>query len=159
MQLEWGLLPRWWKPSGKRVKRSGYQRKCVNAVSEEVTEKPSYREAFKRRRCLMPASEFQEQADGAKALFHLPDRKAFMLAALWERWTGADEVVESCTMMTTAANAEVRSIGQDRMPLVFTTAAECARWLDPEIVERGPLEDLMRPLIDGALVRYAASGH
>src|SRR5215204_2226400 len=60
IRCQWGLLPAWWKPSGKRVKRTGFQRKCINAVSEEVAGKPSYREAFRRRRCLLPASEFFE---------------------------------------------------------------------------------------------------
>ena len=58
--MEWGFLPFSWKPSGQRTKRTGAQRKCVNAISEELESKPTYRAAFKSRRCLMPAMEFLE---------------------------------------------------------------------------------------------------
>jgi putative SOS response-associated peptidase YedK len=154
---EWGLLPSWWRPSGKRVSRSGFQRKCVNAVSEEITEKPSYREAFKRRRCLLPASEFAEQVGRRQFFFHFPERCTFMIAGLWEQWRGgADETVDSCTMLTTAANATVSAVGQDRMPVVFTTADECARWLDDGTDDLNRLRELCRPLADGELESYPA---
>src|SRR5262245_7169226 len=58
---QWGLLPAWWKPSDKTPKRGTFQRKCFNARSEEVDAKPTYRDAFKRRRCLVAADEFFEK--------------------------------------------------------------------------------------------------
>jgi putative SOS response-associated peptidase YedK len=139
---EWGLLPAWWKPSEKTPKRSTFQRKCFNARSEEIDVKPSYRDAFKRRRCLMPASEFMEHGH----YFHLPEHRTFALAGIWERWNGAGgEVVESCTMLTTEANAEVASVGQTRMPVVLTGEAAYAKWLNAELSNRAALESLFRP--------------
>ena len=78
-------LPFWWKPSDKTPKRTTFQRKCFNARSEDVDTKPTYREAFKRRRCLMPADEFFEKGH----YFHLPDHRPFAFAALWERGRAA----------------------------------------------------------------------
>ena len=153
--LQWGLLPRWWKPSGQRVKRSGFQRKCVNAVSEEVSEKPSFREAFKERRCLMPACEFAETVGREQWFFHRAERETFAIAALWERWRGGDdEVVESCTMLTTAANGTVSSVGHDRMPVIFTTPEQCSKWLSDASPSLELARQLMRPAADDLLQAY-----
>jgi putative SOS response-associated peptidase YedK len=132
-------------------KRSAFQRKCFNAKSETAHEKPTFRDAFKRHRCLMPASEFFEKGH----YFHLPERRTFAFAALWEKWRGEEGEVCSCTMLTTEPNAEVRGAGHHRMPVLLTSEEQYARWLDPEIVERGPLEELMRPLGDGVLACHA----
>jgi putative SOS response-associated peptidase YedK len=143
---EWGFLPGWWKPSDKTPKRTTFQRKCFNARSEEVDVKPTYREAFRRRRCLMPAAEFFELGHG----FHLAEHRTFAFAALWDRWRDGDgAVVETCTMLTTEPNEAVARVGHNRMPVIFTGEEEYGRWLDAEIVERSPLEDLMRPTPGG----------
>jgi putative SOS response-associated peptidase YedK len=149
---EWGLLPFWWKPSDKTPKRTTFQRKCFNARSEDVHAKPAYREAFKRRRCLMPVDEFFEKGH----YFHLSDHRPFAFATLWERWKCEDQVVDSCTLLTTVANELVLSVGNPRMPVMLTNEAEYARWLDPEIIERGPLEELLRPCAPGRLAKYEA---
>lgn len=139
---EWGFLPGWWKPSDKTPKRATFQRKCFNARSEEVDVKPTYREAFRRRRCLMPAGEFFELGHG----FHLAERQTFAFAGLWDQWRDADgEAVETCTMLTTEPNEAVAAVGHNRMPVVFTGEDEYSRWLDAEIAEHSPLEELMRP--------------
>ncbi|MBA3483061.1 MAG: SOS response-associated peptidase family protein, partial [Pirellulales bacterium] len=107
---------------------------------------PTYREAFRRRRCLMPAAEFFELGHG----FHLAEHRTFAFAALWDRWRDADgAVVETCTMLTTEPNEVVAAVGHNRMPVIFIGEDEYDRWLDPEIVERPPLEDLMRPTPGG----------
>ncbi len=153
---EWGLLPAWWKPSDKTPKRTAFQRKCFNARSEEVDVKPTYREAFKRRRCLLPADEFFEKG----YYFHLPEFRTFAFAGLWERWCGAEgEVVDSCTLLTTDANALVRAVGHPRMPVLLTGEAEYTRWLNPELTTRGGLEALFVPYDPAAMASYAASGH
>jgi putative SOS response-associated peptidase YedK len=150
---QWGFLPFWWKPTDKAPKCAGFQRKCINARSEDVHTKPSFREAFKRRRCLMPADEFFERGH----YFHFPDHRPFAFAALWERWKdGEGQAIDSCTLLTTTPNAEVKSVGHHRMPVLLTSEEEYRRWLDPEIVERGPLEELIRPMPDGALEHYPA---
>ena len=151
---QWGLLPAWWRPSDKTPKRTTFQRKCFNARSEDVDVKPSYRDAFRKRRCLMPADEFFERGH----YFHLPDHRPFAFAALWERWRGGgDEVVESCTLLTTEANELVRSVGHPRMPVLLTSEEQYARWLDPNVVARGPLEPLFAPADAQSMHMYAAS--
>jgi putative SOS response-associated peptidase YedK len=150
---EWGLLPLWWKPSDKCLKRSAFQRRCFNARSEDVHAKPTFRDAFKRRRCLMPADEFFEKGH----YFHLPGHRPFAFAGLWERWRGPEgEPVESCTLLTTTSNAEVQSVGHHRMPVLLTNEEQYRRWLDPEITNRAPLEKLMQPTADGVLEFYTA---
>lgn len=139
---QWGFLPAWWKPSEKTTTPAAFQRKCINARSEEVDAKPTYRDAFRRRRCLMPAEEFFERGH----YFHLADRRPFAFAALWESWRDAgDEVVESCTLLTTEPNEAVRAVGHNRMPVVLSDKTQYARWLDPERPERAAVEDLLTP--------------
>ena len=151
---EWGLLPFWWKPSDKTPKRTTFQRKCFNARSEDVHAKPTYREAFKRRRCLMPAEEFFERGH----YFHLSDFRPFAFAGLWERWRGGEgEVVDSCTILTTEPNELVRSVGHNRMPVLLTDEAQYAAWLNPETTERGPLESLFAPFDPALMSFYRAS--
>jgi putative SOS response-associated peptidase YedK len=142
LPAQWGFLPNWWRTTDKTPKRATFQRKCFNARSEEVHAKPTYRQAFGRRRCLLPGFEFFEKGH----YFRLADDRPFAFAGLWEEWRGADgEVVTSCTMLTTEPNALVAGIGHHRMPVVLHSAVAYEAWLDPEIVEREPLEDLMRP--------------
>ena len=145
---EWGFLPFWWKPSDKQPKRAAFQRQCFNARSETVDTKPAYREAFKRRRCLLPAEKFEEK----KHYFSFADERPFAFAGLWETWGKGDDAIETCTLLTTEPNEEIRSVGHHRMPVVLQTEEQYALWMNPEIVERGPLEELMLPLPDGSLV-------
>jgi putative SOS response-associated peptidase YedK len=141
---EWGFLPAWWKPSDKTPKRATFQRKCFNARSEEVDVKPTYRSAFRRQRCLMPAEEFFEKGHYFRLTGDEP--RPFAFAGLWDRWEGGDgELVESCTLLTTEANEIVAGVGHPRMPVVLRSEAEYGAWLDPERVERGALEALLRP--------------
>jgi putative SOS response-associated peptidase YedK len=139
---EWGFLPSWWKPSDKTPKRTAFQRKCFNARSEDVDAKPTYRDSFRRRRCLMPADEFFERGH----YFHLAEHQMFAFAALWDRWrSGEVETIETCTLLTTEPNDAVRSVGHNRMPVVLVGEDQYARWLNPEITERPDLEELLRP--------------
>jgi len=150
VQLRWGLIPRWAKdPSiGARM---------FNARAETVAEKPAFRVAYAKHRCLVPASGFYEwQASSAgKQPMHigLPDGRPFGMAGLYERWRSpADEVVDSCTIITTRASDALRPI-HDRMP-VIVAEAEHARWLDPANAE---LADLLEPWAGEALLAYPVS--
>lgn len=145
--MEWGMLPSWWKPSDKCKTRKTFQRRCFNARAETVHEKPSYRDAFKRRRCLVPVTHFEEKGH----YFSLTNQKLFAFAGLWESWQGAEEIVHSCTFLTTEPNAEIRSIGHHRMPIVLRTEEQYAAWLNPDIDSREPLAELLYPAIDGLL--------
>lgn len=100
-----------------------------------MAEKPSFRSAFKRRRCLIPATgfyEWQKTAGRYKQPFHLTlaDGRPFAFAGLWERWEKGASPVESCTIITTSANDDLQAI-HDRMPVILPEGAY-DQWLDPE---------------------------
>lgn len=138
--LRWGLIPSWADDPkiGNRM---------INARADGVASKPSFRAAFKRRRCLIPASGFYEwQArDRRKQPFHIaPDGGGLMaFAGLWEHWARNGELpIESCTIITTDANRALSSL-HDRMPVILTPA-EYDDWL-AESTPRDRLERLLRP--------------
>jgi putative SOS response-associated peptidase YedK len=137
---EWGLLPRWWKPSDKQIKRTAFQRSTFNARSETAAIKPTFRSAMKDRRCLVPFLEFHERDH----YFGTGEPMAF--AGLWESWLGEDGDVLSVTFLTTEPNGEVSSIGHDRMPLLLDTPEVRRRWLVD-----GADNELLKPFPDGVL--------
>jgi putative SOS response-associated peptidase YedK len=123
--LRWGLIPAWADDPtiGQRL---------LNARSETAAEKPAFREAFRKRRCLIPADGFFEwRAEKRKKqpyLFHRPDGRPFVFAGLWERKERLREPpLETCTILTTAANEVVRPF-HDRMPVILTPG-QAADWL------------------------------
>jgi putative SOS response-associated peptidase YedK len=128
--LRWGLVPYW----AKDVK-IGYT--MINAKSETIVEKAAFRDAFKSRRCLIPADGFYEWATlDAKTkqpyAIVMKDRSLFGFAGLWERWTdkASGEVVRSFTIITTTPN-EVCAPIHDRMP-VIVDPANYGKWLGEE---------------------------
>jgi len=125
--LRWGLIPSWAKDE-----KIGAQ--MINARSETIAEKPSFRSAFKQRRCLIVADGFYEwQKEGrARLPFHIRrrDGQPFAFAGLWERWRGGDGSLESCTIITTAANELLRPL-HERMPVILAPR-EYGAWLAPE---------------------------
>jgi putative SOS response-associated peptidase YedK len=139
--LRWGLVPAWSKGPDNRYS-------MINARAETVSTKPAYRNAFKSRRCLIPAEGFFEwkAEKGGKRpfLIHRTDSKPFVMAGLWEHWTGEEgQALESCTILVTDANALVRPI-HDRMPVILE-AAHIATWLDPANRDVETLLGLLRP--------------
>jgi putative SOS response-associated peptidase YedK len=125
--LKWGLIPSW--ANDAKIAAG-----CINARAETVTEKPAFRAAFKKRRCLILADGYYEWTGkpGKKQPwhFHLPNDAPFAFAGLWECWKpeGGDPI-ETCTIVTTAAN-EFSSKYHDRMP-VIVEADDFSQWLDP----------------------------
>jgi putative SOS response-associated peptidase YedK len=145
--LRWGLIPPWAKDA-----RIAYS--CINARGETVAEKPAFRAAFKARRCLIPASGWYEwQATGGKHKqpfhFRSTNGKPFAFAGLWERWDKGDAPVESCTVITTEANAVARPV-HDRMPVILAPA-NFAAWLDPR-TPAGNLDALLRPCPEEGMI-------
>jgi putative SOS response-associated peptidase YedK len=126
--LQWGLIPFW-------AKDATIGRKLVNARLDTLAAKPAYREAWHRRRCLIPASgfyEWSEPKDGRKRPYFIgPAAEPLLaIAGLWERWRApTGEKLETCVIVTTDANAQLASI-HDRMPLLIPRDAH-ALWLDP----------------------------
>ncbi len=125
--LHWGLIPSW----SKDRKISSH---LINARSETLSEKPSFRAAFKKRRCLIPATGFYEwqKTESGKHPYHIhrPDYSLFALAGLWEHWENQGETVYSCTIVTTAANELMQPI-HDRMPVVVERE-NYSIWLDKQ---------------------------
>jgi putative SOS response-associated peptidase YedK len=126
--LRWGLVPFWAKDAA-----IGYR--LINARAESLARKPAFREAVRRRRCLIPASgfyEWQGEKGGARQPFYVkPDAEPlFAFAGLWERWRApSGEPLETCVIVTTEATGTLAAI-HDRMP-VLVASEDHARWLDP----------------------------
>jgi putative SOS response-associated peptidase YedK len=159
--FRWGLVPSWAKdPSvGNRM---------INARAEGIADKPAYRRAVARRRCLIPADAFYEWQrrtgrDG-KPAGKLPyavrrrDGRPMALAGIWEVWRDKDDPdappVRSCAIVTTGANSLMAPI-HDRMPVVLEEA-DWAAWLDPA-TDMAAVEGLMKPAPDGVLEAYPVS--
>ena len=147
--VNWGLVPGWAKDPtvGNRM---------INARCETVAEKPSFQAAFRRRRCLVPATGFYEwQKTGGREKqpwhIHRPDDSPLAFAGIWERWEADDgSALETCAIITTAANSRMDPI-HHRMPVILEPA-DFPAWLDPEHDDRDRLESLMVPCPDEELV-------
>jgi putative SOS response-associated peptidase YedK len=151
--VRWGLIPYWAKDAS-----IGF--KTINAMSETAAEKPAFRDAMKRRRCLIPADSFYEwQRIGPKEKqpynFGMIDDSIFSFAGLWERWRDpAGEFIETCSILTTQPNALVAYV-HDRMPAILrpedydlwldrdmkdaTLAADCLKPFDPRLMKKYPV--------------------
>lgn len=149
----WGLIPSW-------AKDESMASKMINARSEGIDEKPAFRAAFKRRRCIVPASgfyEWQKQADGKQPMYiHLKDQPLLGFAGLWEVWRdpqGAEQ--RTFTIITTDANPFMKSI-HDRMPVILPPSAY-STWLAEGEVAAGELKPLLKPYDAGEMDAYPVS--
>ncbi|MBO1320863.1 SOS response-associated peptidase [Acanthopleuribacter pedis] len=153
--MRWGLIPHW----ARDIKIGA---KLANARSETLHEKPSFRTAFNRRRCLIPADGFYEwvAVKGRKQPYFIRrrDGNPLAFAGLWEVWVAADQSeLVSCTIVTTAANREMTPV-HHRMPVILEPG-QFDRWLDPDNQNPRSLCDLMRPMRDGGLVLQAVDDY
>ena len=139
-QMQWGLVPSWSKDPTIGTK-------LINARAETLAEKPSFRTAFKRRRCLIPADGFFEWKGekGHKQPFfiHLKSKRPFAFAGLWEQWEGVDGALVTCTIVTTSANELVSTV-HTRMPVILARS-DYGAWLDHSITEPARLLHLLAP--------------
>ncbi len=151
--LRWGLIPAW-------AKDPAIGSRTINARAETVAEKPAFRAAFRERRCLIVADGFYEwktEAGGKQPYrITLVDGGPFALAGLWERWAGppGGEAIESCTIVTTEANARLRAI-HPRMPVILAPGA-FDPWLDPA-TPGAEAQGLLGPYPSEALTYYRVS--
>ncbi len=151
--LRWGLIPSWAKDIGMGAK-------LINARAETVAEKPAFRSAFKRRRCLVVADGFYEwqRIDGKKQPFYfrMQDGQPFSFAGLWEQWQSPEkEQITSCTILTTEANELLQPI-HDRMPVVLDTKYYDL-WLDPQVQKPEALQQVLHPYPASAMTAYPVS--
>lgn len=151
--FRWGLVPSWSKgPS------SGAP--LINARSETLAIKPSFRPAFLQRRCLIPATGFYEWQGQGKAkqpmFIQAPDSELFAFAGLWEEWRSPDgSILRSCCIVTTEANDDICDI-HERMPVILRPEDEAA-WLAPSCQHIPKLQSLLQPYRNDALTFYPVS--
>lgn len=151
----WGLIPSW-------AKDPAIGSRMINARAETLTEKPAFRSAFRRRRCLIPADGFyewkQEPGSKRKTPMHIrmKDGAPFAFGGLWETWNSPDgSQILSCTIITTEPNTLMQSI-HNRMPLILPPAAYEA-WLQPGEAAVDHLLPLLQPFPAERLEAYAVS--
>ena len=147
--LRWGLIPSWMKQAPKDAR-------LINARADTVAVKPSFRAAFKRRRCLIPADGFYEwkKLDDRKQPYYIRsrDHKVFAFAGLWEHWEREGGAVESCAIITTDANALMRPI-HERMPVILDPR-DYGAWLGEVEVAPVKLAAMLAPPPDAKIEAY-----
>lgn len=151
----WGLIPSW-------AKDPDIGHRMINARSETAAEKPSFRKALEKRRCLIPASGFYEWKKTGTGkqpyLIRIANEPVFAFAGLWESWNAPEgDVWETCTILTTDANPFMKSL-HHRMPVILRQDDYDA-WLDPEPVTSETQSRLFEPLADVTLDAFPVSRH
>lgn len=150
--MSWGLVPSW-------AKDPSMASSLINARSETVAEKPSFRAAFRRRRCLVVADGYYEWKTENKLkqpyLIRQPSGLPFGIAGLWETW--GDSAWETCTLITTDANERLRPI-HNRMPVILEPDT-FSEWLDPKQENPAQLLPLLRPADPDRLLAEPVSRH
>ena len=141
-RFHWGLVPSW-------AKNTSMAKRLINARAETVAQKPSFREAFKCQRCLIPAEGFyewmQKKSGKIQVYFELPNGNPFAFAGLWDIWQnepGNPAGYQSCTIITTRSRGPVRKI-HHRMPVVLKPEVYDA-WLDSRIQDTNYLEQMLK---------------
>lgn len=152
-QMRWGLIPPWSKDA------SGAAR-MINARSETAATLPAFQDAFRFRRCLIPADGFYEWQGHGKnkqpCCFEVNEGDLFAFAGLWERWKGASgQWIKSCTILTTIPNA-VTSTVHDRMPAILKPT-DYDLWLDPGTTDPATVTDFLKPFDANAMRCYPVS--
>ncbi len=150
--LRWGLIPLWAKD-----KKTSF----INARADTLFQKPAFRAAVKRRRCLVLADGYFEwQTEGKQKTpyyFHMKDEAPIAFAGIWDCWKGEGTPLESCAIITTDANELSRPI-HDRMPVILR-GQEAEAWIDPGVEEPAALIELLRPYAADAMMRDLVGAH
>jgi putative SOS response-associated peptidase YedK len=143
--MRWGLIPSWTKDP-----QTGHH--MINARAESLADKPAFREAFRRRRCLVPADGFYEWQNGnvkrrQPFFIQRTDGQVMTLAGIWDPWVAADgQSILSCSIITVVANATVGAI-HNRMPAILEPS-DADRWLDESLCPADLLSLLRPPAVD-----------
>jgi putative SOS response-associated peptidase YedK len=148
----WGLIPHWSKEP--KTKYS-----TINARAESVAEKPIYREPFRHKRCLIPATGFYEwqRQDDIKIPHHIcmRDGGVFVFAGLWDHWEKEGAGFDSCSIIVTSANQLMQLI-HERMPVILPPS-EYDTWLDTSLTDKESLTQMLRPYSDAPMRAYPVS--
>lgn len=160
--FRWGLVPSW----AKDLKIGA---RMINARAETIAEKPAFRRAFARRRCIVPADGFYEWTGGGAGpkqphYIHRPDGEPYAFAGIWEQWRGPTgaaqdgteaEPIRSCAIVTTEANEPMSQL-HDRMPVILARA-DWETWLDPDQHDPELLGRLLVPASPELITFHAVS--
>lgn len=150
--LRWGLVPSW-------ADDVAIGNRMINARAETIAEKPAFRNAFKKRRCLILADGFYEWQKTGKTkqpyFIQLQGGRPFCFAGLWERWSKGEQPVESCTILTTEANRLMSTL-HDRMPVIISPE-NYDLWLDVAVQEPERLQPLLSPYPDAEMIARPVS--
>ena len=152
--LHWGLIPHW-------AKDPNIGSKMINARAESLAEKPSFRESFRKRRCLVLADGFYEWKKVPASNIKIPmyiklkSGRPFAFAGLWDTWGSGDEEIRSCTIITTSSNELVASI-HDRMPIILLPSDYLA-WIDSKETSPESLQGLLTPYPSEEMIAYQVS--
>jgi putative SOS response-associated peptidase YedK len=152
-RVRWGLIPSW-------AKNPSVGFKLINARAETAADMPSFREALRLRRCLIPADGFYEwKRHGKEKLpfcFTLLDEAVFAFAGLWDEWKSPPGLaIATCSILTTTPNRLMQDV-HDRMPVILERDAY-ERWLDPGLTRVAELQPLLKPYPAEAMRRYRVS--
>jgi len=149
--MHWGLIPSWAQSDHSRYS-------MINARAETVAEKPAFRNAFRHRRCLIPADgfyEWQEENGKQPYYIHQKNNETLVFAGLWEHWDGPQgECIDSCTIIVTDANSQLEQL-HPRMPLILTRE-NWGGWLSP-LTEPTRLKEMLSPYGKQDLAWHAVS--
>ena len=151
--MRWGLIPFW-------AKNRSIGSRMINARAETVVDKPSFRDAFRRRRCLVLADgfyEWQRTGSGKRPMrVALRSGEPFAFAGIWSMWKDPeDNSIPTCAIITTSANELLRPI-HHRMPVILPREME-GFWLDRSIQDPGALRSVLTPYPDDAMEAYEVS--
>jgi putative SOS response-associated peptidase YedK len=151
--LHWGLVPHWMKERPRDAR-------MINARSETVADKPSFRDSFRKRRCLVPADGFFEWKAGPGGkqpyLIRMRSGAPFAIAGIWAQWTGGEgDPLESCALLTTTPNELMAPI-HDRMPVLLGQENWDA-WLDTAGADPQRLQEMLVPAPADAMEAIAVS--
>jgi len=151
--MRWGLIPFWAKDPS-----IGF--KMINARAETVATKPAFREAIRKRRCLIPADAFYEWKKNGKVktpfCFTMADDSIFAFAGIWDSWRNPEgKAIETCSIITTTPNTLLADI-HDRMPVILPDDVY-DQWLDPGFQKSDASGDLLKPFDPNLMRRYEVS--
>ncbi len=151
--MRWGLIPSW-------AKDMSIGNRAINARAETLAERPMFRTALRRRRCLILADGFYEWTGKGKARqpmrILMTTGEPFAFAGLWETWRDPEgETIDSCTIVTTTPNDLMRPI-HDRMPVILPPEHEAA-WLEPTNQDSVALGELLTPYPPETMEAYPVS--